>query len=68
VGDHGDLRAVARLAGDVGDLDEAVGDLGDLELEERLDEVGIAPETMIDGPFVEAETSLMTALTRWLCS
>jgi hypothetical protein len=43
VGDHGDLRAVARLAGDVGDLDEAVGDLGDLELEERLDEVGIAP-------------------------
>src|SRR3954453_19071645 len=29
-----DLRAVARLARDVGDLDEAVGDLRDLELEQ----------------------------------
>src|SRR4029450_7879918 len=32
----GDLRAVAGLAGDPADLDEAVGDLGDLELEQRL--------------------------------
>ena len=38
----GDLRAVARLAGDAADLDEAVGDLGHLELEERLDQLGIA--------------------------
>src|SRR3954469_24904312 len=43
VGDDGDLRAVAGLARDVGDLDQAVGDLGDLELEELLDELGIAP-------------------------
>ena len=41
--DDRDLRAVAGLAGDVGDLDEAVGDLGHLELEELLDELGIAP-------------------------
>ena len=38
----GDLRAVARLAGDAADLDEAVGDLGHLELEQRLDQLGIA--------------------------
>ena len=42
VGDDGDLRAVAGLAGDVGDLDEAVGDLGDLELEQLLDQLGVA--------------------------
>src|SRR6185312_7142267 len=39
----GDLRAVAGLAGDAANLDEAVGDLRDLELEERLDQLGIAP-------------------------
>src|SRR5581483_2705235 len=39
----GDLRAVARLAGDAANLDEAVGDLGDLELEERLDQLRVAP-------------------------
>src|SRR6188474_3121765 len=39
----GDLRAVAGLAGDAADLDEAVGDLRHLELEERLDQLGIAP-------------------------
>src|SRR4051795_3597910 len=38
-----DLRAVAGLTGDAADLDEAVGDLGHLELEERLDQLGIAP-------------------------
>src|SRR3954452_14542841 len=42
VRDDRDLRAVAGLAGDVGDLDQAVGDLGDLELEELLDQLGIA--------------------------
>ena len=42
VGDDGDLRAVAGLAGDVGDLDQAVGDLGDLELEQLLDQLRVA--------------------------
>ena len=37
-----DLRAVARLARDAADLDEAVGDLRHLELEERLDELRVA--------------------------
>ena len=37
-----DLGAVAGLAGDAADLDEAVRDLGHLELEERLDQLGIA--------------------------
>src|SRR3954452_1105563 len=40
--DDGDLRAVARLARDVLDLDEAVGDLRDLELEQRLDQLAVA--------------------------
>ena len=39
----GDLRAVAGLARDAADLDETVGDLGHLELEERLDQLGVAP-------------------------
>src|SRR4051812_40612794 len=43
VRDDGDLRAVAGLAGDAGDLHQAVGDLGYLELEELLDQLGIAP-------------------------
>ena len=43
VGDDRDLRAVAGLAGHVDDLDEAVGDLRHLELEELLDELGVAP-------------------------
>src|SRR5262249_34684164 len=38
----GDLRAVARLTGDAADVDEAVRDLRHLELEQRLDELGIA--------------------------
>ena len=37
-----DLRAVAGLASDAADLDETVGDLGHLELEQRLDQLGIA--------------------------
>src|SRR5580765_2855283 len=37
-----DLRAIAGLAGDAADLDEAVGDLRHFELEERLDQLGIA--------------------------
>ena len=37
-----DLRAVAGLAGDAADLDEAVGDLGHLELEQRLDQLRVA--------------------------
>ena len=39
----GDLRPVARLARHAADLDQAVGDLGHLELEERPDQLGIAP-------------------------
>ena len=39
---HGDLRAVARLARDVHDLDELVGDLRHLELEQLLDQLGAA--------------------------
>ena len=42
VGDDRDLRAVAGLAGDVDDLDQPVGDLGHLELEELLDQLGVA--------------------------
>ena len=42
VGDDGDLGAVAGLAGDPDDLDQVVGDLGDLELEQRLDQLGAA--------------------------
>src|SRR5207253_2669680 len=37
-----DLRAVPRLACDAADVDEAVGDLRHLELEQRLDQLGIA--------------------------
>src|SRR5439155_16037963 len=39
----GDLRPVAGLARDAADLDQAIGDLGHLELEQRLDQLGIAP-------------------------
>ena len=42
VRDDRDLRAVAGLAGDVGDLHQAVGDLGHLELEQALDQLGVA--------------------------
>src|SRR5579862_5751421 len=38
----GDLRPVARLARDAADLDQPVGDLRDLELEQRLDQLRIA--------------------------
>ena len=41
VGPDGDLGAVPGLAGAGLDLDDAVGDLGDLELEEALDEAGV---------------------------
>src|SRR5918994_703841 len=41
VGDDGDLRAVAGLTGDAADLHQTVRDLRYLELEERLDELGI---------------------------
>ena len=37
----GDLRAVPGLAGAGLDLDDAVGDLGHLELEQPLDEAGV---------------------------
>ena len=42
VGLHRDLRAVARLARDALDRHEPVGDLGHLELEQCLDQLGIA--------------------------
>ena len=41
VGLHRDLGAVAGLAGDRRDLDGAVGDLGHLEGEQLLDQVGV---------------------------
>src|SRR5690606_2173200 len=63
VADDGDLRAVARLAHDGLDLDDAVVDLGHLELEEPLDEhrrrpadhdlragAGVADDLLDDGP------------------
>src|SRR5207253_10453635 len=37
-----DLRAVAGFARDAANLDEPVGDLGHLELEQRLDQLGVA--------------------------
>src|SRR5215217_3607521 len=43
VRDDRDLRAVAGLAGDVRDLDQAVGDLRHLELEQLLDQLRVAP-------------------------
>ena len=56
----GDLRAVAGLAGAGLDLDDAVGDLGHLELEEALDEAGVgAADTTICGPFAVLRTSTM---------
>ena len=41
VAPHGDLRAVPWLAGAGLDLDDAVGDLGHLELEQPLDQAGV---------------------------
>ncbi len=41
VGAHGQLGAVAGLAGDRRDLDAAVGDLGHLEREQPLDQAGV---------------------------
>ena len=41
VGPDGDLGAVAGLAGGGLDLDDAAADLGDLELEQALDEAGV---------------------------
>src|SRR4029450_4304901 len=38
-----DLRAIARLAGDAADLDETVGDLRHLELEQRPDQLRVTP-------------------------
>src|SRR5262249_22208614 len=38
---HGDLRALPGFAGAGLDLDDAVGDLGNLELEQALDETGV---------------------------
>ncbi len=43
MGLHRDLGPVAGLAGDATDLDEAVCDLGHLELEQRPDELRIPP-------------------------
>ena len=50
VGDDGDLRAVPGLAGDAGDLHQAVSDLRDLELEQRLDQLGVAARDDDAGP------------------
>ena len=55
VRDHGDLRAVAGLAGDAHDLDEAVGDLRHLQLEQRLTSSWLRRETTC-GPLPSAET------------
>ena len=41
-GPHGDLGPVARLAGRRPDLDHARGDLGDLQLEQALDQARVA--------------------------
>src|SRR6201996_8798940 len=43
VGDDGDLRAVAGLAGDADDFHQAVRDLRHLELEQRFDQLRAAP-------------------------
>jgi len=43
VRDDGDLRAVAGLPGDVRDFDQPVGDLRNLQLEQLLDQLGVAP-------------------------
>jgi hypothetical protein len=43
VGYDGDLRAVAGLARDAGYLHKPVRDLGNLELEQRLDQLRISP-------------------------
>jgi hypothetical protein len=59
----GDLRAVAGSRA-TPDLDEAVGDLRHLELEERRDELGSRRERITCGPFVPERTSVMTALMR----
>ena len=43
VRDDCDLRTVTRFAGDPDDLDVTVGDLGHLDLEQSLDQLGAAP-------------------------
>ena len=63
-----DLRAVAGLARDTADLDEPVGDLRNLDLEQGLDQLGIAAERITCGPFVLDRTSVITALIREPCS
>src|SRR4029453_6173060 len=40
---HGDLGPVAWLAGHVGEYHDALGDLGHLQLEQALDQVGVGP-------------------------
>ena len=64
----GDLRAVARLARDAADLDEPVGDLRHLELEERLDQLGVAPREDHLRALRPERTSVITALIREPCS
>ena len=44
VAPHGDLGAVPWLAGAGLDLDDAVGDLGHLELEQPLDQAGVGAD------------------------
>ena len=56
----GDLGAVARLAGDGADRDDAVGDLGDLLLEEPLHEVGLrAAEDDLDAAALRLTSRMM---------
>ena len=64
-----DLRAVARLAGDGLELDDAVDQLGHLELEQPLHEAGVgAADTTICGPLAVLRTSTMYAFSRLPCS
>ena len=65
VRDDRDLRPVAGLARHVLDLDQAVGDLRHLELEQRADQLGRAPRHDDRRPFAWFETSVMIALMRW---
>ena len=55
--EHGDLRAAADFAGGRADLDDVLLNLGDLELEERLDEERVATaqnESRTLGRFLDA--------------
>ena len=65
---HRDLGAVTGLAGHCLELDDAVADLGHLELEESLDQTRVRAADDDLGALGGGRTSTMYAFSRALCS